>query len=162
MSIFTYNDQFINILAPFTDPVTGEHGINLTIPANREKYGIVEHAEPAAPEDYSPDLYYRTEQMTAPFVVYTRKPDEQIAQIRRDKAMAEIRALEEQQIREMARMNREQTLAAAEQLALEQFQMTPEQLYIAGSAEGAPIAAINYKKLKDIDNAIKAVRESIA
>jgi hypothetical protein len=38
--------------------------------------------EPAAPEDYSTDYYYRTEQDDAPYVIYTRKSDEQIAQLR--------------------------------------------------------------------------------
>lgn len=38
--------------------------------------------EPAAPEDYSTDYYYRTEQDDAPYVIYTRKSDEQIAAVR--------------------------------------------------------------------------------
>jgi hypothetical protein len=35
--------------------------------------------DPQPPEDYSPDTYFRTEQDDAPYVVYTRKSDEQIA-----------------------------------------------------------------------------------
>lgn len=80
MSIYTLNGRKINIQARFTAP-DGTHGIDLTRPENREKYGIEEHPEPQAPEDYSDKLYYRTEQDTEPFVIYTRKSDEQIAQM---------------------------------------------------------------------------------
>lgn len=37
-----------------------------------------EIAEPAAPEDYSADTYYRTESDDAPYVIYTKKSDEEI------------------------------------------------------------------------------------
>ena len=47
-----------------------------------------EIAEPAVPEDYSPDTYYRTEQDEAPYVVYTRKSDEQIAEVQTQRAKA--------------------------------------------------------------------------
>lgn len=43
---------------------------------NRMNVTMVE--EPEAPEDYSPDTYHRTEQDDAPYVVYTRKSDEEI------------------------------------------------------------------------------------
>lgn len=39
---------------------------------------LEEVPEPAAPEDYSEDLYYRTEQDDYPYIAYTRKSDEQI------------------------------------------------------------------------------------
>jgi hypothetical protein len=48
----------------------------------RAEVGVVEIAEPTPPADYSDDLYYRTEQDAAPYVVYTRKSDEQIAAVR--------------------------------------------------------------------------------
>lgn len=80
MSIYTLNGKRINIHFSYTAP-DGTHGIDLTRPENREKYGIEEHPEPQAPDDYSDKLYYRTEQDEAPFVVYTRKSDEQIAQM---------------------------------------------------------------------------------
>jgi hypothetical protein len=53
--------------------------------------------EPAAPEDYSTDLYYRTEQDDAPYVIYTRKSDEQIAAINQAKAK-HVRAQEVSEI----------------------------------------------------------------
>ena len=94
--MFTLNDTRINIYAKFTDPATGEYGIDLTTPANRDRFGIVEVADPAAPEDYSDKLYYRTEQDTAPFVVYTRKSDEQI----RASQLADMPSLSPRQIRQ--------------------------------------------------------------
>lgn len=51
----------------------------LDTPEIRERAGVVEIPEPPVPEDYSEKLYYRTEQDTMPYVVYTRKSDEQIA-----------------------------------------------------------------------------------
>lgn len=77
-------------------------------------------------------------------------------------AKARIRALEEEQVREMARMTRDMTLAQAEAMALADYGLTPAQLYDAGKAPGASIAALNYAKLKDIDNAIKVEREKFA
>lgn len=46
----------------------------------REQLGIQEVLVPPAPEDYSEKLYYRTEQDEYPYVVYSRKSDEQIAE----------------------------------------------------------------------------------
>lgn len=40
---------------------------------------LTEIADPLPPADYSEDTHYRTEQDEAPYVVYTRKSDEQIA-----------------------------------------------------------------------------------
>lgn len=45
----------------------------------RDRFGVLEMDEPTPPADYSEDLYYRTEQDETPYVVYTRKSDEQIA-----------------------------------------------------------------------------------
>lgn len=40
--------------------------------------GIVEIPDPQSPEDFSDDTYFRTEQDAAPYVIYTRRPDEMI------------------------------------------------------------------------------------
>ena len=57
--------------APYTAPDGTQH---VNVPA--ELYSEI--ADPAAPNDFSDDLYYRTEQDDAPYVVWTRKSDEQI------------------------------------------------------------------------------------
>ena len=42
---------------------------------------LEEIPDPQPPEDYSDETYYRTEQDEAPYVVYTKKSDEQLAQV---------------------------------------------------------------------------------
>jgi len=77
--MFILNEKRINIHAPFTTPEGVTYG-NLTDPVVRNQLGVVEISEPATPEDYSESTYYRTEQDEAPYVIYTRKSDEQIAE----------------------------------------------------------------------------------
>lgn len=65
--------------APYTD----EKGTRyLTVPAELYEFAPV----PTPPAGYNPDHYYVTEQSTAPYVIYTKKSDEQIAQIELAKA----------------------------------------------------------------------------
>lgn len=47
----------------------------------RAAAGVIEIAAPVPPADYSDDLYYRTEPQEAPYIIYTRKSDEQIAAV---------------------------------------------------------------------------------
>lgn len=55
------------------------------------RYGVMpmvlveEIPDPQPPDDYSDETYYRTEQDDAPYVVYTKKPDEQILAVWRNK-----------------------------------------------------------------------------
>lgn len=49
---------------------------------------LTEIPDPVPPEDYSDETYYRTEQDDAPYVIYTKKSDEQIAQIQQAKTNA--------------------------------------------------------------------------
>lgn len=86
--MFILNEKRINIYAPFTS-AEGATYANLTDPAIRDQLGVVEITEPAQPEDYSEDLYYRTEQDEAPYVIYTKKSDEQIAAVTLTKAKQE-------------------------------------------------------------------------
>ena len=78
----------VNIYAPYG-------GFSkLDTPEIREAAGVIEVSEPQPPVDYDPDAYYRTEQDDAPYVVYTRKSDEQIKQAADSKVKAQIAALE--------------------------------------------------------------------
>jgi hypothetical protein len=122
---------------------------------------LEEVAEPSPPADYSDKLYYRTEQDEAPYVVYTRKSDVQIAQQENAERLAKIAALEEQQRRDMARYDRESMLAKIEQEALTAYGLTPDQLYAMGQAPDADTAVKNYVKLKTLDNEIKAARSGL-
>ena len=86
--MFILNEKRINIHAPFTTSEGVTYG-NLTDPLIRNQLGVLEISEPVPPDDYSDDLYYRTEQDESPYVVYTRKSDEQIAEVVLTKAKQE-------------------------------------------------------------------------
>lgn len=86
--MFILNEKRINIYAPYTS-AEGVTYANLTDPAIRNQLGVVEISDPAQPEDYSESTYYRTEQDDAPYVVYTRKSDVQIAEVVLAKAKQE-------------------------------------------------------------------------
>lgn len=60
---------------------------------------LEEIPDPQPPEDYSDETYYRTEQDEAPYVVYTRKSDEQLEELRKSKVKAQIAAVEAGQAR---------------------------------------------------------------
>lgn len=77
-------------------------------------------------------------------------------------AKARIVELEAIQIKETARFIREETLKDAEEKALAEFGIDPAALYAMGEGAGAPPPAMAYRRLKDIDNAIKAEREKFA
>lgn len=78
---------------PYASYVTPEGTRHIKIPADL----YTEIPEPSAPEDYSTDYYYRTEQDDAPYVIYTKKSDEQIAQVVQAKAK-QVRAQEVSEI----------------------------------------------------------------
>lgn len=79
--MFVINGNRVNIYAQYTDPLTGQIWPNLLAKDLQAKFGVQEIPDPSAPADFSDDLYYRTEQDTAPYVVYTKKSDEQITQV---------------------------------------------------------------------------------
>lgn len=133
--------------APYIDADGTQHpALWLRNPINQAKVGITEIADPGAPEDFSDDVYYRTEQDTEPYVVYTRKPEEQITQAINSKLDQQIDAIERQAI--MPRGTREALKAIMEAQAAAGG-LTPEQLYKAN---------IGYKKLVDLDTEIKSLR----
>lgn len=84
MSIFV--DQATNLRVNIQSPYKGRSRLDTA--EIRAELGVIEIAEPTPPADYSDDLYYKTEQDAAPYVVYTRKSDEQIAAVRWTKIKA--------------------------------------------------------------------------
>lgn len=50
--------------------------------------GITEVPDPVPPADYSEDTYFRTETEDAPYVIYEKKPQEQLAKVRKAKVHA--------------------------------------------------------------------------
>jgi hypothetical protein len=80
----------------------------LDTPEIREAVGVIEIAEPSPPEDYSDETYYKSEQDDFPYIIYTRKPQEQIDQMLKAKALAAIDAIERNSI--LPRLTREYML----------------------------------------------------
>lgn len=83
--------KMVNISAPY------KGRSRLDSPELRAAVGVIEIADDPAPEDYSDDTYFRTEDWNAtqrPYIIYTRKSDEQINEITNNKIKAQISALE--------------------------------------------------------------------
>lgn len=57
----------------------------LDTPEIRAMANVVEIPDPTPPEDFSEDTYFRTEQNDAPYVIFTKRPAEQIAATRWNK-----------------------------------------------------------------------------
>lgn len=91
MFIFSDTQRSINIYAPYVS-ADGTKYANLLDPTVRAAAGVVEIADPQPPADYSEDTYYRTEQDTAPYVVFTKKSDEQIMAVMAQRYMALLEA----------------------------------------------------------------------
>jgi hypothetical protein len=142
--MYILNDKLINIYAPF-ETAEGVRYANLTSQEVRDALGVVEMSEPAPPEDYSEDTYYRTEQPDVPYIVYARKSDEQIAAILATKIQAQIDVLEKETM--LPRVVREYMLLNAEMVA---------------AANGLdPMTNIGYRKVKELDQAIAALRSQL-
>jgi hypothetical protein len=84
MFIFKDTKKRANEFAPYTDADGTRYP---RIPAEL----LEEVDDPVPPDEYliNPDYYYRTEQDDAPYVVYTRKSDKQIAEALLAKAKAQ-------------------------------------------------------------------------
>jgi hypothetical protein len=101
MFIFRTTLRRANPFAPYTAPDgTRYPRIPLAL--------LQEIPDPQPPEDYSEDTYFRTEQDDAPYVLFTRKSDEQINQAKRARILAQVSALEQGAL--MARQVREVVL----------------------------------------------------
>ena len=91
MFIDSETGKLVNIHAPY------KGRSRLDTKELREAVGVIEIADDPAPEDYSDDTYFRTEDWSAtqrPYVTYTRKSDEQINEVANNKVKAQIAALE--------------------------------------------------------------------
>ena len=105
--------------------------------------------DPLPPEDFTDETYYCTEQDDAPYVVFTRKSDEQIEQARKARIQSQIDAMERDAL--LARPAREFMLLQMEAIAAGQG-VTPEQLREQH---------YGYRKVKEFDETIAALRASL-
>lgn len=142
--MFTLNDKRINIDAPFTT-ADGITFASLRSPEARALVGVVEIPDPVPPADYSEETYYRTEQDDAPYVVFTRKSDEQINAARKARIQAQIDTLESSTL--LPRVTRE--------FMLLQFAAVAAQQGID------PLTNIAYQKVKELDDKITALRNQL-
>ena len=95
--MFIKDGKRINIYAPIVDG--GIKYPNATDPVIRVKLGISEIPDPTPPVDYDEDTYYKTEQETEPYVIYTKKEKIQLKQQRNAKRKARIEEIESKQMR---------------------------------------------------------------
>lgn len=145
MFILSSTQRRINIDAPYTT-ADGITYANLRDPAVRSLLGVQEIADPLPPEDYSEETYYRTEQDEAPYVVFTRKSDEQIEQARKARIQSQIDALEGTSM--IPRVTREFMLLTMEKEAV-----------AAGfTLEDLRASHYAYRKVKELDEQIAALR----
>lgn len=93
MFIDQITQKRVNIYAPYAGRS------KLDTPEIRAELGIVEILDPTPPEDYSDETYYRTESDDAPYVIYTKKSEEQLDQLHNAKVKAQITAIEGSQAR---------------------------------------------------------------
>jgi len=70
------------------------YGNILQFPDAVSALGIREIAEPEAPADYDQEFWYRQEIDEAPYVIYTKKSDDQIAAIKNARIQSQIDAIE--------------------------------------------------------------------
>lgn len=116
----------------------------------RAAIGVIDVPVPALPEDYSADVYEYVEDATqAPYAWYQRRSDEQIEAIAKQRAVDRIAALETSAL--LPRPSRDFMLAMMVQLAAQQGVSEPD-LYARNPG---------YRKVKDLDEEIKALRESL-
>lgn len=85
--MFIRNNKRFNIYAQQT--IDGVTYLNFLDPVLRAELGITELAEPVAPADYSDDTYFRNESDEAPYVTYTKRPEDQLVAIALAKAKAQ-------------------------------------------------------------------------
>lgn len=96
MEIYIHEEtgKMVNIYAPFG-------GFSrLDTPEIRARAGVIAAGEDAPPVDYDPSFYDRREDWEAtqrPYVIYAKKPEEQIKAIQDERIKAKITALESQQ-----------------------------------------------------------------
>ena len=74
--MFIKNEKRFNIHRRYTDPATGEKGIDMTRPENRERFGVTEIADPVRMPD---ETHYNQEVDEAPYLICTPKPAEMVA-----------------------------------------------------------------------------------
>ena len=146
--MFIKDGKRFNINQRYTDPETGEKQIDMTLLANRERFGVTEIPDPPRMPD---DTHNNYELDYPPYMESVPKPPEMIEAARVSKIDAQIDALERQAM--MARLVREDLMMrflekAAEVGITEAQLLDPEH----------PAYSKGYAKMHAFDTQIKALR----
>ena len=80
--MFIKNGKRFNIYIRYTDPNTGESGIDMSILANRLKYNVQEIPDPIRESD---ETHYNQETDESPYILCTPKPPDLLAKARWEK-----------------------------------------------------------------------------
>jgi len=80
--MFIKNGRRINIDVRYDDPETGEHGIDLTSPANRKRFNVIEIQDPLRESE---ETHFVQEIDEPPYVVNTPKPAAEVKELKRAK-----------------------------------------------------------------------------
>lgn len=145
--IYVRNGKRINIHAPVE--IDGVKYHSLADRSLWEKLGITEVEEAESPEDFSYITHTREEIEEAPYTIYPRKSDEDIAIAQRAHNQQRIDEMERETL--LPRPSRDFMLAMMVQLAAQQGINEPT-LYARNPG---------YRKIKDLDEEIKALREAL-
>jgi hypothetical protein len=94
--MFIKDSLRFNIHQRYTDPVTGEKGIDMTRPENRARFGVTEIPDPSRGND---EIEYTQELNEAPYIVITPKPQRMLDQQFNAKVKAQIAVIEAGQAR---------------------------------------------------------------
>ena len=74
--MFIKDEKRFSIHQRYTDPATGEKGIDMSRPENRERFGVTEIPDPVRESD---ETHYNQEINEAPYLICTPKPAEMVA-----------------------------------------------------------------------------------
>lgn len=86
--MFIKDGKRFNIYQRYIDPDTGEKGIDMTRPENRERFGVTEIPDPVRESD---ETHYNQEIEEAPYLICTPKSPAQLERLADDKAFAQAK-----------------------------------------------------------------------
>jgi hypothetical protein len=118
---------------------------------------LEEIPDPIPPEDFSDDLYYRNEMDDAPYVTWTRKPQEQIDALVKSRILDKIAGLEQEALRIGLVRTLIEDLLMRFKVAAAQSGITEAMLLDPTS----PAFSAAYKKAHDNDAARAELRKQI-
>lgn len=94
--MFIKNGLRFNINPRYTDPVSGEKGIDMSRPENRARFGVTEIPDPVRMPD---ETHYNQEINGTPYLISVPKPQRMLDEQHNGKVKAQIAVIEAGQAR---------------------------------------------------------------